>query len=148
MTCDAVDDVLELSLVNDLREIAAAAERIDAFFAGHGVAKEIAFEVTLAVDELVTNTIGYGYDDDAEHRIDLVLRLESGKMVIEIVDDGKAFDPLQVPEPDLSAPLETRAKGGLGIYLVLKTMDGVAYRRQDEHNLVTLTKNATPGGSS
>ena len=144
MTAAGADDALKLSLVNDLRSIAVAAENIDAFCARHGLAEEIAFDVQLAVDELVTNTISYGYDDDGEHRIDLVLRLEDGALVIEIADDGGAFDPLQAPEPDLSAPLEDRAKGGLGIYLVRKTMDGLAYRRQDGRNMVTLTKRVAP----
>ena len=92
------------------------------------------------MDELLTNTISYGYDDDEEHRIDLSLRLEGGTLVVEIADDGRAFDPLQAPEPDLGASLEERAVGGLGIYLVRKTMDGVAYRREGGRNVVTLTK--------
>ena len=140
MTGAGTDDALELSLVNDLRNIAVAAEDIEAFCARHGLAEQIAFEVNLAVDELVTNTISYGYDDDEEHRIDLVLRLEGGALVIEIADDGRAFDPLQAPAPDIGASLQDRAIGGLGICLVHKTMDSVAYRRQDGRNVVTLTK--------
>ena len=140
MTGAGSDDVLELSLTNDLRQIAVAAENVDTFCARHGLAEQIAFEVNLVVDELVTNTIGYGYDDDREHRIALVLRLEDAALVIEIADDGRAFDPLQAPEPDPGASLKERAKGGLGIYLVRKTMETVAYRRQDGRNVVTLTK--------
>ena len=144
MAAAGTDDALELSLVNDLRDIAIAADNIDAFCARHGLVAEIAFEVNLAVDELVTNTISYGYDDYGENRIELVLRLEGGALVIEIADDGRAFDPLQAPEPDLGAPVEERAVGGLGIYLVRKTMDTVAYRRQDGRNVVTLTKHVAP----
>ena len=144
MTAAGADHTLELSLVSDLRSIAVAAENIDAFCATHGLAEEIAFDIQLAVDELVTNTISYGYDDDGEHRIDLVLCLEDGALAIEIADDGRAFDPLQAPEPDLSAPLEDRARGGLGIFLVHKTMDTVAYRRLDGRNVVTLTKRVAP----
>ena len=144
MAAAGTDDALELSLVNDLRNIAIAAENIDAFCARHGLAAEIAFEANLAVDELVTNTISYGYDDDGEHRIDLVLRLEGGALAIEIADDGRAFDPLQAPAPDFGASLQDRAKGGLGINLVRKTMDTVACRRQDGRNVVTLTKRVAP----
>ena len=140
MTAAGTDDVLEISLVNDLRNIAVAAENIDAFCARHGLAEEIAFEVNLAVNELLTNTISHGYDDDGEHRIELALRLEGGALTIEITDDGRAFDPLQAVEPDLGASLQDRARGGLGIYLVRRTMDSVAYRRQEERNVVTLTK--------
>ena len=145
MTGAGVDDSLELSLVNDLRDIAGAAGKIGAFCAEHGLAEEISLEVNLAVDELLTNTISYGYDDDGEHRIDLSLRLEGGTLIVEIADDGREFDPLQAPEPDLGASLEERAVGGLGIYLVRKTMDGVAYRRQGGRNVVALTKRTAPG---
>ena len=140
MTDARAVDTLELSLVNDLRDIAGAADKIGAFCAGHGLAEGISFEVHLAVDELLTNTITYGYDDDEEHRIDLSLRLEGCTLVVEIADDSRAFDPLQAPEPDLGASLEERAVGSLGIYLVRKTMDTVAYRREDGRNVVTLTK--------
>ena len=139
---------LEISVTNDLRGISSAAARIDAFCAAHGLASGISFDVTLAVDELVTNTIGYGYDDDGEHRIDLALRIDSGTLTVEVADDGRAFDPLQTPELDMSVPMDERARGGLGIYLVRKTMDAVSYRREDGRNVVTLTKSTMPGEAS
>ena len=148
MAGSGTDDALDFSLVNDLRAVAGAAEKIDAFCAEHGLREEISFEVNLAVDELLTNTISYGYHDDGEHRIDLSLRLQGGTLIVEIADDGRAFDPLQAPEPDLGAPLEKRNVGGLGIYLVRKTMDGVAYRREGGRNVVTLTKITTADGAS
>ena len=135
-------DTLEISVTNDLRGISSAAVRIDAFCAAHDLASGISFDVRLAVDELVTNAIGYGYDDDGEHRIDIALCLEGNTLTVEIADDGKAFDLLQAPEPVMSAPAEERAGGGLGIWLVRKTMDTVAYRRENGRNVVTLAKHA------
>ena len=93
---------LEFSLANDLRGISSAAARIDAFCAAQGLSPGIRFDVTLAVDELVTNTIGYGYDDGGEHSIDLVLRVEGDTLTVEIADDGRAFDPLRAPAPDIA----------------------------------------------
>lgn len=136
---------LEFSVANDLRGISSAAARINAFCAAHDLAHGISFDVTLAVDELVTNAVGYGFDDDGEHRIDLALRIEGGTLTVEVADDGRAFDPFQAPEPDFPAPVEERARGGLGIYLVRKTMDAVAYRREDGRNVVTLTKRTAAG---
>ena len=147
MTGAGTGGKLEFSLANDLRGISSAAARIDAFCAAHGLSPGIRFDVTLAVDELVTNTIGYCYDDGGEHSIDLVLRVEGDTLTVEIADDGRAFDPLQEAEPDMGASLKDRARGGLGIYLVRKTMDGVTYRRQDGRNLVTLTKRTAPRGA-
>ena len=143
-----IGGILEISVTNDQRGIGSAAARFDAFCTTHGLASGITFDVTLAVDELVTNTIGYGYDDDGEHRIDLTLRIDSGTLTVEVADDGRAFDPLQTPEPDLSAQMEERARGRLGIYLVRKTMDAVAYRREDGRNVVMLTRRTAAGGSA
>ena len=145
MSETASGDTLEISVANDLRGISSAAARIDAFCTAHGLASRICFAVTLVVDELVTNTIGYGYDDNGEHRIDLALRIEGGTLTVEIADDGRVFDPFRAPEQDMSASMEERARGGLGIYLVRKTMDTVAYRRKDGRNVVTLTKSTMPG---
>ena len=139
----ASGDRLELSLVNDLREIPAAAGRIDEFCAARGVAPQVAHAVNLAIDELLTNTISYGYDDDNVHRIALTLRLEDDKLIVAIVDDGKAFDSSETPEPDIDAPLEERPIGGLGLFLVQQMMDSVEYRRSDAHNVLTLTKSTT-----
>ena len=89
--------MLELSVFNDLRGISSAAARIDAFCAAHGVASGIRFDVTRAVDELVTNMIGYGYDDGGEHSIDLVLRItterQDGALSVHVsgrIDAGSA----------------------------------------------------------
>ena len=134
------DDTLELSLVNDLEEIAAAAAKIDAFCEARGLPPQIAYAVNLSVDEVLTNTISYGYDDDGEHRIGLSLRLEGDTLVVVLVDDGRPFDSSMERQPDLEAALEERSVGGLGLFLVQQMMDDVAYRRTGERNVITLTK--------
>ena len=134
------DDALELTLVNDLQEIGGAAERIDAFCAAQDLSPQIAYAVNLSVDEILTNTISYGYDDDEQHSIDLRLRLEGGTLIVVIEDDGRAFDSSMERQPDVNATLEERSLGGLGLFLVQQMMDDVVYRRADERNVITLTK--------
>ena len=95
-----VEVELELSLANDVPEIPVAAVKITSFCEENGLAPEIVFDTNLVIDELLTNTISYGYDDDREHRIDLVLRLEGDMLVVEITDDGRPFDPSQMPDTD------------------------------------------------
>ncbi len=58
----------------------------------------------------------------------------------EISDDGVAFDPLKVPPPDLTADLESRPIGGLGVHFVKTLMDEVAYRREGDRNVLTMRK--------
>ncbi len=133
-----LDRTLEISLANDLREIAGAAARIDRFCRGRALSAQTAYAVNLAIDELLTNTITNGYGDDDPHRIEIVLREEADALAVIIVDDGVPFDPTQAPGLDLS--LEAEAFDGLGLMLVKQMMDTVEYRRLQGCNIVTLTK--------
>ncbi|MCY3786492.1 MAG: ATP-binding protein [bacterium] len=133
-----------IALVNDLREIAGAAARIDAFCAERGIAPETAYAVNLALEELLSNTIAYGYDDERPHRIEVILRLEGAALVVAIVDDGRAFDPTQAPETAAAASPEDDELGGLGLLLVNRMMDGVEYQRRAGCNVTVLTKNTAP----
>ena len=140
MSTGDTDGILELSLVNDLREIGAAAEKVDAFCEAQGIAAPVAYAVNLSIDEILTNTISYGYDDDAEHRIDLTFRVEGESLVVTIVDDGRPFDSSTEREPDFDATIEERALGGLGLFLVQQMMDEMTYERSDDRNVITLRK--------
>ena len=139
------DDTIEIALQNDLGEIADLAARIDRFCEAREISPEIAYAVNLSLDELLTNTISYGYDDDEAHRIEVTLRLAGETLLVTIVDDSGAFDPTKTPEPDVAAPLEERAMGGLGLFLVHQMMDGFEYRRRAGRNVVTLTKRTAAG---
>ena len=132
--------VLQISLTNDLREITVAATQIEEFFAARAQSPAIAYAVNLSVDELLTNTISYGYDDGNPHRIDIAVRMDESVIVVEITDDARPFEPSEVPQPDTGASLEDRPLGGLGIFLVREMMDSFQYRRSQGHNIVTLTK--------
>ena len=137
------EETLEISLVNDLKEIARVAEQIDEFCASQDLTSEVAYAVNLALDEILTNTISYGYDDDEPHRIEIIVSLEAEVLVIVIVDDSGAFDLSNAPTPDTGASLEERPLGGLGLFLVHQMIDSVEYRREGERNIVTLKKNKT-----
>lgn len=137
------EETLEISLVNDLKEVARIAEQIDEFCASRAIASEVAYAVNLALDEILTNTISYGYADDEPHQIEIIVSLEVEALVIVIVDDSAAFDLSNAPTPDIGASLEERPLGGLGLFLVHQMMDSVEYRREGERNIVTLKKNKT-----
>lgn len=99
---------------------------------------ELAFRVQLAIEEVVLNVMDYGYDEGV-HEFELILTSEADTLTIEVVDDGRPFDPLNdVPTPDLEATVEERKVGGLGIHLVKTMMDQVDYRREQGRNHLTL----------
>lgn len=139
---------LVIELQNDLAEVTRLAGEVEQFAAAHGVSDGTVFAVNLALEELVTNTISYGYPNGGRHVIHLRLDLEGEQLRIAIADDGRAFNPLDKEEPDhLDAAVEDRPIGGLGIHLVRKLMDEVRYERRDERNHLSLTKRLTDGQS-
>ena len=131
---------LEISLDNDLRELAGVASKIDRFCEARDLEPQVAYAVNLSVDEILTNTISYAYDDDETHRIEVVVRVDDGALVVVIEDDSAAFDVTAETQPELDASLSERDIGGLGLFLVHQMMDGVEYQRRDGRNVVTLTK--------
>ena len=134
------DESLKVSLVNDLRELARIAERIDEFCDDRNLGPQIGYAVNLSVDEILTNTISYGYDDEEPHEIEIVVSMQGDAIVVVIVDDSTAFDLSRTPDADVESSVEERALGGLGLFLVHQMMDGVEYRHVDGRNVVTLTK--------
>lgn len=135
---------VEIRIANELCEIARLAGELKAFGEAHGIPREIVFDLTLACDELLTNTISYGYDDNQPHEIVIGVVVDGRLLMGEIRDDGKAFDPLTIPDPDLTLDIEERPIGGLGIYFARQVMDELHYRREDGLNIVTLKKSILP----
>lgn len=95
----------------------------------------------LALDEILTNILSHGYDDENEHRIDVRIRLLDDLLEAEIVDDSRPFNILEGEDPDVSLSLEDKPTGGLGIYLVKRLMDRVEYHRQNDKNHLILRRN-------
>jgi anti-sigma regulatory factor (Ser/Thr protein kinase) len=86
------------------------------------------------------NVIQHGRPESPQGAIRLSLRLEGGEIVATVADRGAPFNPLLAPEPDLSAGLEQRNLGGLGIHLVRRLVSGMEYERREGHNRLTLRK--------
>ena len=102
---------------------------------------DLVYQVDLVLEELIVNTMNYGYDDDASHEIEITLTSDEDVFTVEIIDDGHAFNPLDdAPEPDLDSGIEDRPIGGLGIHLMRVMMDDVHYRREENKNYLTLIK--------
>lgn len=133
---------LSTKLAVNLDETGRLNEMVRKFGARHGMPEDAIFMVTLSLDELVTNIVVHGVKGDPKvHEIMLRLRTESDKVSIEIEDDGRAFNPLDSPVPDLNSNLQERSPGGLGIHLARSLMDQILYRRIGQRNLLILTKN-------
>lgn len=119
----------------ELDRVSAAVEELAE---REGWPPEMAYRVTLVIEELVVNIINHGHDSGV-HDIEISMASEPDALTVDIIDDGRPFDPLSdAPEPDLDSLLEDRPVGGLGIHLVLTMMDEVHYRREQDRNHTTL----------
>ena len=134
------DERLNLRIANDLAELSRVAESIDEFCANQAIPAGCAFKLNIALEELLTNTISYGYGDEQHHEIAIDIVREGETMVAELSDDARPFDPLNAPPPDLDSAIEDRRIGGLGVHLVKTLMDDVAYAYRDGRNHITLRK--------
>jgi len=135
-----MDDQLTLRLKNAFTEIPAANEAASRWLADRDVPPAADYLANLAIEELVTNCIKYGYDDKNDHVIEIELRLSDHELVLTVTDDGHPFNPLEVPQPDTNVPLEERQVGGLGIHLLRKMSDGMEYVRADARNRLIIRK--------
>jgi len=96
------------------------------------VPKRARMDILLALDEVCTNILQYAYEGDPGP-LALNCFCEDGDMfVLETEDQGAPFDPDAVEEPDLSASLEDRTVGGLGLFIVRKVMTEVQYSRDEQ----------------
>ena len=108
-------------------------------FAGrHRIPVPIRRDAHVALDEIVSNVIRYGATGQRPCRICVEVTLLNGALRIQVIDNGRPFDPLTVPEPSTTVSPHQRAVGGLGIYVVKKLMDRMEYTRCNGRNRLTM----------
>ncbi len=136
----AMSEPFTMVIKNQFSELQRAGRAIEAFGERHSVSARIMFNVNLAVDEILTNIISYGYPQGGDHEIIIRLSLDAGTLVVVIEDEARPFDPLHTKAPETEVPATERPIGGLGIHLVRKVMDRLEYRREEGKNVLTMTK--------
>ena len=130
-----------LCIESDLSELERLHDAVAELGEAGNWSPDLVYQVDLVLEELIVNTVNYGYDDDASHEIEVTLISDEDVFTVEIIDDGHAFNPLNdAPEPDLDLGIEDRPIGGLGIHLMRVMMDDVHYRREQNKNHLTLVK--------
>ena len=131
-----------LTLSNDIHQITLLEGFIDKMAEENDLDPSLAMSLNLALEEAVTNAIMYAYPQGTEGKVELGAVVEAGhRLTFTLADKGKPFDPTKVPEADISASLEERKIGGLGIHLVRSIMDSVSYKRLEGKNVLTMIKN-------
>ena len=123
---DALSDVL-----------AFVEERLEEY----GCPMKIQTAICVAMEEVFVNVAHYAYGEgEGDVKLDVAFDQETRNVTFRMVDQGVAFDPLQKPDPDITLSAEEREIGGLGIFIVKKTMDLVTYAYENGENILTMIK--------
>ena len=130
----------KITICNRLDQLEVLSAFIEKFSAERDLPGNAPMEINLVLEELIVNTIFYGYDDQDEHTIDINIAFEDKILQLQIGDDGREFNPLLHPEADTTSDLSERKPGGLGIHFVRKIMDEITYTRSGNKNILKLTK--------
>lgn len=139
---------IETTIRNRREEFPRVVDAVDRFAAEHRLSDDVVGDMQVALDEVLTNIVEYGYTDDADHEIRIRLRVIENVLEATIEDDGVPFNLLESPAPDVTAPLSERRVGGLGIHFVKNLMNEISYDRAGGRNRLVLRKNLTTWGGS
>ena len=115
---------------------------VDDFLEEMGASMKVQMQLDVAVEELFVNIAHYAYTPDIGMAI-IQIETDSDKDKVSITfkDTGKPYNPLEKPDPDVTLSAEERSIGGLGIYMVKKSMDDMRYEYKDGQNVLTIIKN-------
>ncbi len=131
---------ITIRLSADVHEIERLNRLVRHFGELHEIPSRALYAVNLALDEVVTNVVLHGYENSEGQEVKVRMETNGEDLRSEVEDGGREFNPLNAPLPDLTAALDERALGGLGIHLVRSLMDRVEYRREGSKNVLTMRK--------
>ncbi|MEH6591804.1 MAG: ATP-binding protein [Halioglobus sp.] len=134
---------MHIEIANRLEDVAAVVTALEAFCENAGLDKTVTQAAELALDELLTNIISYGYVDDEPHNIEIDLGIDNHSLKLLVSDDGIAFNPFEHQASYQAQSVEQQQPGGHGIRLVTTLMDQCVYQRTTGRNVVTLHKRSS-----
>jgi len=129
-----------LSLRSDPDELRHLVGFAEGFARRHTLPGRERVRLLIILEELFTNAVNHGYDEPPEGRIEIDLAFDAGRLKIEFSDDGRPFDPLTRPLPDLDETVAKRRIGGLGLRILRSLVDDARYSRDGDRNHLVLTR--------
>jgi len=135
-----VSQEYKFELKNYLSELKALHQHLNNWGVDIGLSANSILRINICLDELFTNIVSYGFDDNLEHIIIFTLSGDNNLVVINIEDNGIPFNPLEKIDPDFPDNVESANIGGLGIHIIRKLMDNVSYERKQGKNKLKMRK--------
>ena len=132
----------ELTIDATVDNITSVTDFVDVQLEAFGCPLKAKLQIDIAIDELFGNIAHYAYKPDVGPA---TVRVEVNEnplaVIITFIDHGVQYDPLSAEEPDTTLSAEERRIGGLGIYIVKKSMDEITYEYKDGQNILKIKKN-------
>ncbi len=126
------------TITNELHSLESLMHAITNFLEDQGVEAKAVYQINLALEEMITNIIKFGYADYDSHEIHVSMEVGEEEVVARIEDDGREFNPLEEKPVAHGTPLEEKKVGGLGIHLIKKLLHSMEYRREGHRNILEI----------
>ena len=131
----------ELTILATIENIATVTDFVNEQLESYDCPMKAQMQIDIAIDELFGNIAHYAYNPDVG---DVTVRVEVIEeplsVIITFIDKGVPYDPLAKDDPNISLSAEEREIGGLGIFMVKKTLDEITYEYKDGQNILTIKK--------
>lgn len=124
-----------------LEELQKVIDFVDTFLEKEECSKRIHTQIDVAVEEIFVNIANYAYNPQVgKAEIEVEISDEPITVSITFKDSGVPYNPLEKADPDITLSAEERKIGGLGIFMVKKSMDDIEYSYKDGRNVLTIKK--------
>lgn len=139
-----LEQTVELTVRNDVAELALVSDRLEQLGAELGVAVRPLMQLQVALDELAGNIIEHGWPDGGPHEFRVRITGRGDRIEIEIEDDGREFDPRLAAPPEPVRPGSRPRLGGVGVHLAKSLVDRLEYKRVAGRNQTVMMKRYAP----
>lgn len=131
----------ELTIAATIENIETVTEFVNEQLEALGCPMKAQMQIDIAIDELFGNIAHYAYNPDVgSATVQVEVTEQPLAVVITFIDGGIPYDPLKAADPDITLSAEDRQIGGLGIYMVKKSMDEISYEYKDGKNILSIKK--------
>ena len=129
----------ELKIAATIENLEAVTAFVDERLEAHDCSLKAQTQIDIAIDELFTNIARYAYGEGTGEAV-ISVEFADGFAEITFRDWGTPYNPLENPDPDVTLPAEERQIGGLGIFMVKKSMDSLSYCYENGQNVLTIRR--------
>lgn len=131
----------ELEIPADMEYLDQVMNLLESSLEEAEVEPQTAMKICVSAEEIFTNIASYAYDaEDGTAKVCCDISDDNSEVTVSFLDQGKQYNPLAKPDPDITLSVEERPIGGLGVYMTKKMMDDVSYEYRDGNNILIFKK--------